>query len=646
MVLTEFLEIEVNQGNCGTIRRFSSDVEIGDIVKIPPLTFKGSERDITVKCYYCNIVRRVTVKNYISSTKKYEKYCCNNKNCMSRKRRDMVELGINKPLEKRVKTNLERYGVESTFQLKSVQKRIKDTLLDRYGVIHPSHNKEIIGKSVATRKKRYPKKYGKIKGIRRVKKAVGPIAWVKNKPKTYREFFVDLRTPNQKRIDTNMKRYGVPHVSQVKSFRKAAESTNLERYGSKNPFGSKAIQGKIKEVMINRYGVDHNFKCPKIRNRRDETILKKYGVTNVSKNEEIKKRVRDTNRRRYGVSHISQSEEFRRDNYEISNEFGYIRYSPDEGLNYFKCDEGHEFGITADRYYSRKNLGTPLCTVCNPISSSSSFKEREFYDFVCRSTPHEVLSNYRDVLELDVYIPELKLGFEFNGLFWHSEEFKENDYHLSKTRHFKEKGIRVVHIWEDEWDFKRDVVESQILHMIGKSKRIYGRNTEVKEVDKREARKFLDENHLQGSYNRIIKSYGLYKKGELVSLMTFDNLEGRDIMPRGNWNLSRFCNKKGVSVVGGASKLLKYFKIKEQPEAIITYADRDWSEGELYDKLGFKKEYETRADYKYVVSGKRVHKSRYRRKKGALKTEREYMLGLGIRRIYDCGKIKYRYTKK
>jgi hypothetical protein len=61
-------------------------------------------------------------------------------------------------------------------------------------------------------------------------------------------------------------------------------------------------------------------------------------------------------------------------------------------------------------------------------------------------------------LEIDI-LPELKLGFEFNGLYWHSNKFKEKNYHLNKTDWFKK--IYASYIWEDDW-ILREIVESQI----------------------------------------------------------------------------------------------------------------------------------------------------------------------------------------
>ena len=118
--------------------------------------------------------------------------------------------------------------------------------------------------------------------------------------------------------------------------------------------------------------------------------------------------------------------------------------------------------------------------------------------------------------------------------------------------------------------------------------------------------------------------------------MTFDKFEGRKKLSETEYNLNRFCNKIGYSVIGGASKLLKYFIDTYQPTRIISYADRDWSIGNLYEKLGFEMLYKSKPDYKYVVTDKRIHKSNYKKSKTGISEAK-----LNLLKIYDCGKIKF-----
>ena len=238
----------------------------------------------------------------------------------------------------------------------------------------------------------------------------------------------------------------------------------------------------------------------------------------------------------------------------------------------------------------------------------------------------------------------MAIGFEFNGLFWHSEKCKDKNYHLDKTNYFKDRDIRIIHIWEDDWTFNRDIIKSQINNWLGLTiDKIWARKCKVLLInDTKIIKSFLNENHIQGYVNSVL-CIGLYYDNELVSLMTFDHYEGRNKMSENDWNLSRFCNKLNTNVVGGASKLLNYFIKGYKPNRIISYADRCWSDGGLYYTLGFSNIGHSKVDYKYIVSEKRVHKSRY--KKSNLKienmTETEYTKMNNINRIWDCGKLKF-----
>lgn len=145
----------------------------------------------------------------------------------------------------------------------------------------------------------------------------------------------------------------------------------------------------------------------------------------------------------------------------------------------------------------------------------------------------------------------------------------------------------------------------------------------------------MNNNHIQGFVNSNIK-IGLYYEQELVSIMTFDKFEGRKKLPDLEWNLNRFCNKIGYSITGGASKLLNYFTNKYLPNRIISYADKDWSVGNLYEKLGFISINESIPDYKYLVDKKRIHKSRFKKSKTGISES-----NLNLPKIWDCGKIKF-----
>jgi hypothetical protein len=147
----------------------------------------------------------------------------------------------------------------------------------------------------------------------------------------------------------------------------------------------------------------------------------------------------------------------------------------------------------------------------------------------------------------------------------------------------------------------------------------------------------MDKNHIQGFVNSKIK-LGLYFENNLVAMMTFDKFEGRKKMKDVDWNLNRFCNSINTTVVGGASKLLSYFIKKYKPNRIISYSDKDWSQGNLYQILNFKKIHETKPDYKYLVDSTRIHKSNFKKSITGISES-----NLNLPKIWDCGKIKWEF---
>jgi len=399
---------------------------------------------------------------------------------------------------------------------------------------------------------------------------------------------------------------------------------------------------KAKETNIKNIGVENHMMLDETQEKTKKTNLERYGVEFLQQSDKIKQRSKITLLNKWGVDHISKSEKIRLITSNISNDVDYLKYIGNNESELFcnKCNE--KYKIKNDNYYHRNKSNLPLCTICFPISENSSLKEIELRNYINSIYDGELISSYRDGLEIDIFLPDLNIGFEFNGLYWHSDKFKESVYHLNKTNYFKDKGIRIIHIWEDDWVYKNPIIKSQILNLLKiNSEKIFARKCVVMEVDVKTTRKFLDDNHIQGKSNSV-KKVGLYYNDELVSLMTFDNFEGRKKMEEDGWNLSRFCNKLNTNVIGGASKLLNYFIKKYNPSRIVSYADKDWSIGALYQTLGFENVGGNGPDYKYIVDGKRVHKSRYKKSKlNTELTESKQMELNGINKIFDCGKTKF-----
>jgi len=291
---------------------------------------------------------------------------------------------------------------------------------------------------------------------------------------------------------------------------------------------------------------------------------------------------------------------------------------------------------------------------CAKCFFAKSQSEEDLLTYIKSICDYEIIERSKNIispLELDIYIPELKIAFEFNGLYWHNEINKHNKYHLNKTELCEAQGIHLIHIYEDDWMFKTDIVKSRINNLLNKSSRIYARKCELKEVSFKDAKEFLNNNHLQG--NCISKfRYGLFYNGELVSLMTFGSRRKNlgSLNENNGYELLRFCNKLNYTVVGGADKLFKHFISTINPEQIISYADRSWTMNNgssVYDSLGFLFNGCTVPSYSYIVDRKREDRFGYRKdllvKNGfdSLKSEHEIMLERKIYRIYNSGNLKY-----
>jgi hypothetical protein len=533
---------------------------------------------------------------------------------------------------------MDKYGVKNIAQVPDIKLKIKQTNIEKFGSEYYFGSNE--GK--IKNKKIFIDKFGVDNPLKSDD--------IKNKIKktNLKKWGVEYALQNDKIRDkikkTNLEKWGSETASKNEEVINKIISTNKEKYGYNSPMCNKEIQEKSKYTLMVNYGVDSPLKSPIIKERYKKTNLEKFGVEYPTQSDKVKEKIKNNNLLSWGTTHAHQSELYRKENTIIGNHLSYIEYIGNN-KSIFNCDLGekHTFEIKTDNFYARTKQNVPLCTICNPINNTTSQSEKSILNFIISIYPGKVISSYRDKYEIDIFIPDLGLGFEYNGLYWHSEIKKDKNYHFNKTKYFETKNIRIVHIWEDDWVNKNEIIKSQILNWLGLTKnRIFARNCQVREItDSKIATKFLNENHIQGFVRSNLK-LGLYYENELVSLMTFDNFEGRKKMEEGGWNLNRFCNKKYFSIIGGASKLLSYFIKEYKPMRIVSYADRDWSNGNLYKKIGFSLIKESKPDYKYIKDGKRINKGRF--KKSKLKyesTESEYVKSIGINRIWNCGKLKF-----
>lgn len=279
---------------------------------------------------------------------------------------------------------------------------------------------------------------------------------------------------------------------------------------------------------------------------------------------------------------------------------------------------------------------------------SQSKGEREISMFI-KSLNVEYKTNDRTIispLELDIVMEDYKLAIEFNGLYYHSGLHK--DYHINKTQLCKEKDYKLIHIFEDEWEFKSDLVKSIIKSKLNiYDKKYFARKLIFCEIDKLEAKEFLENNHIQGSINGT--HYGLKSKSnELISMITV----GKSRFSKNELELYRYCSLMNVQVIGGFSKLISNYKKISNQKSILTFADLRYSTGDVYIKNNGILLRQTEPNYWWVKNNlNRI--SRHQTQKHKLikllgekfdvsLSESENMKKSGYEKIYDCGNLLFR----
>lgn len=334
-------------------------------------------------------------------------------------------------------------------------------------------------------------------------------------------------------------------------------------------------------------------------------------------------------------SYINKAIKIHKDKYDYSK----VNYVNSSSKIIVGCKIHGDFNVRAGAHLRGNG-----CAECS-LSLQTSKVEKLIFNYVKKYCDN-VVENDRTALdgkEIDIYLPDQKLGFEINGLYYHRESKLGQLYHRDKANLAKSKGITLIQFWENEIHSNFSIIKSFIKNKLGLSKSIYARKLIVRKISNKRASKFLEKNHLQGTL-KFSKAYGLLNDKKLLSVMTFNK-------PRSNnweWELSRFVTKRGYNVVGGASKLLSRFR-KTNKGSIVSYADRRISEGKLYHALGFKLLQENRPNYFYFKGSKVFSKYQFARKNLSKRldnfdtnlSERQNMQNHGYHRVYDAGKLVF-----
>ena len=436
---------------------------------------------------------------------------------------------------------------------------------------------------------------------------------------------------------TKKQRYGVENVSQSVEVRQKIKSTLKDKYGVDNPSQIDSVKEKKAKSAIDSFGVDCVLKSPDIKKKISRTNLQKYGYENPIKSTIVKEKIKETCKEKYNRDFHSQKH--------ISEENFSILNSKEKLIELHEIQKKSQGEIA-------KELGVAQTTISDyfilhGIETKyfySSSGERELFAFIQNIFPDAEHNNRSAIgTELDCFIPSIKLAIEFNGIYWHSEKYKDRFYHYNKMKKCNDNGIKLINIYETEWEENKELIKLKLLHIFNKSptNKIYARKTKIVHADKETKAHFFNAYHIQGNGPSSL-NFGLRdEQGHLVACMGFIQNKNNELI------LNRYATSK--TVVGGFTKLLNYVERLFSNPKIITFADLRWSDGTLYEKAGFTLDKKLKPDYQWVVGNKLYHKFNWRhsaklkklKNYDPNKSEMENMHLHGFFRIWDCGKLRF-----
>ena len=601
----------------------------------------------TPKCPVCNI----NTLKFKDISKGYYKTCSKkcSKNTIEYKEKYrqtcLEKYGVDNPLkskeirDKITATNLERYGVENPFQSEEIKEKIKETNNDKYSVDNPMQNKEIKIKQEMTLIKNFgvsiPMQNYNIKEKQHntMSERYGSSYALQNN---------DLLNKHRQ---TNLERYGVEHVTKNKDIKEQIRQTNLEKYGVECVLQNGTIKQKSRQTCLNKYGVLYAAQNKDVFNKVIQTNLERYGVEFPLQHEDIKEKIRNT-KKQYLFKTL------------LSNILRLNKCTPLFDLDEFKINNiqsGFKFKwrcntCNMEFFDGLENGRSPICHSC--YNTYGSTLQKTIFEFIYEYTKNVYSNDKTFGFEIDILLKDYNIGIEVNGNYWHSElNGKDKFYHANKTFESGKNGIHLIHIFEDEWLFKQNIIKSIILNKLGLLDYKYdARKLTIYEIKNDYAKDFMNNNHIQGFINGT--HYGLCTQDEIISMITIGKSRFNN-----NYDLEllRFCHKLNSTTRGGLSRLVKHALKITNSTNIISYCDLRYGNGLGYKSSGFNFVKYSPPNYFYMKTNNYNNRmSRHKFQKHKLEniletydqhlSEWQNMINNDYDRIWDCGNLVFEYN--
>lgn len=448
--------------------------------------------------------------------------------------------------------------------------------------------------------------------------------------------------------NTMEKRYGVKHAHQNPESRKKFTDSMMKKYDVPYAMQNSELSHKHADACMRNWGVKSALSSECVRQRRKKTMIDRYGSEHALQNTEVLKKLQDTMREKYGVPWINQ------------------QHIPENSLSILSDVNKLSEHLEQYKTYARASyqLGVDPTTVANYADVhglSSAFSNASLFEDCVEEILHSLqvayVKNDRTAIaprELDFWIPSHNVAIECNGAYWHSDKFKDKNYHVDKWQACANQGIRLIQI--ADVDFFNHPAKFTALLMSAMGQRRRGdpaRKCRVVQTKSQAIKKFLDEHHLQSSVSGT--HFVAYDCDDnIAGVMTFGWTQGSRESRR--FELKRWVTD-GRTHAGLFSRVFRYAQRELDFEKVVSFSQNDWFTGDVYSQCGFDQEDVVGPAYRYLCGNRLYHRSKFtksnivkqfpelKQMKEQGYTETQMTQALGIHRVWDSGKIAWTWNK-
>ncbi len=435
----------------------------------------------------------------------------------------------------------------------------------------------------------------------------------------------------EKAKKTMIEKYGVDNYTKTQEYKKKLRKTSLEKYGVVHPAKSAIVREKIKKV--------HKEKKEEIKKAIERAFLEKYGVRSPMHIQAVKNKVLEKYKKKVWERLILKFEKQQLKPLFSFEEFRNIKVKERERLK-FLCT------VCNTEFYDHLDNGhIPVCPNC---TKNQTKPEQLLISFLKEKAVQFETGNRTEIspFEIDIFIPEKRIGVEINGIYYHTvenlrrlrglSEREAKNYHRLKWILSTQNNIRLIQFWDSEVIRKKDIVFSIVASAIGINQKVYARDCYIEEITEEDAYRFFLQNHINDE-PVLGKNFALKKNEEILQAISV----GKARFGLNGYEIYRIATKNGFNVVGGTQRLIKYVIQNIGITKLYSYVNLRLFTGKSLEKIGFKRIKITEPDFYYTKDFiNLIPRERFMRSKTGI-SEKEFVEKEGYKKIYGVGHALY-----